>query len=76
MNRIFTARKRSLGQGNMFTPVCHSVHREVYLVPGGVLSPRGVYLILGGVLSPGGHGFLGCGFFGVGGVFFWGACFF
>ena len=23
---IFTARKRSLGQGNIFTPVCHSVH--------------------------------------------------
>ena len=26
--RIFTARKRSLGQGNIFAPVCHSVHRE------------------------------------------------
>ena len=25
--RIVTARKRSLGQGNIFTPVCHSVHR-------------------------------------------------
>ena len=24
---IFTARKQSLGQGNIFTPVCHSVHR-------------------------------------------------
>ena len=24
---IFTARKRSLGQGNIFTPVCYSVHR-------------------------------------------------
>ena len=24
---LVTARKRSLGQGNMFTPVCHSVHR-------------------------------------------------
>ena len=23
---IFTARKPSLGQGNIFTPVCHSVH--------------------------------------------------
>ena len=23
----FTARKRSLGQGNIFAPVCHSVHR-------------------------------------------------
>ena len=28
---IFTARKRSLGQGNIFTPVCHSVHRGVCL---------------------------------------------
>ena len=24
---IFTARKRSLGEGNIFTLVCHSVHR-------------------------------------------------
>ena len=24
---IFTARKRSLGQGNVFTRMCHSVHR-------------------------------------------------
>ena len=24
---MVTARKRSLGQGNIFTPVCHSVHR-------------------------------------------------
>ena len=24
---IITARKRSLGQGNVFTPVCYSVHR-------------------------------------------------
>ena len=23
---VFTARKRSLGQGNIFAPVCHSVH--------------------------------------------------
>ena len=33
---IFTARKRSLGQGNIFTPVCHSVHGG-----GGVPVPRG-----------------------------------
>ena len=35
---IFTARKRSLEQGNIFTPVCHSVHRggRVWLLPGGV----------------------------------------
>ena len=44
-NHIITARKRSLGQGNIFTPVCHSVHRG-----GGV---RGC---LGGVcvVAPGG----------------------
>ena len=28
---IFTTRKRSLGQGNIFAPVCHSVHRGVCL---------------------------------------------
>ena len=27
INMIFTACKRSLGQGNIFAPVCHSVHR-------------------------------------------------
>ena len=32
---IFTSCKRSLGQGNVFTPVCHSVHREA-LCPGGL----------------------------------------
>ena len=32
---IFTARKRSLEQGNIFTPVCHSVHRG-YLPPAGL----------------------------------------
>ena len=37
--QIFTARKRSLGQGNMFTPVCHSVYRGG-LVPG-VAGPGG-----------------------------------
>ena len=26
-NWLITARKRSLGQGKIFTPVCHSVHR-------------------------------------------------
>ena len=29
--QIFTDRKRSLVQGNIFTPVCHSVHRGEYL---------------------------------------------
>ena len=33
---IFTDRKRSLGQGNVFTPVCHSVHGG-----GGSLHPGG-----------------------------------
>ena len=33
---IFTARKWSLGQGNVFTPVCHSVHRE----EGGLPNPN------------------------------------
>ena len=32
--KLITARKQSLGQGNIFTPVCHSVHGVVYL-PGG-----------------------------------------
>ena len=27
MYQIFTARKRNLGEGNVFTAVCHSVHR-------------------------------------------------
>ena len=31
---IITARKRSLGQGNIFTPVCHSVHRGGSTWPG------------------------------------------
>ena len=58
---IITARKRSLGQGNIFTPVCHSVHRgghawllpgrHVWLLPGGVCGcSRGVC-----VVAPGGE---------------------
>ena len=31
INPVITARKRSLGQGNIFAPVCHSVHRGEYL---------------------------------------------
>ena len=27
VNSIFTDRKQSLGHGNVFSPVCHSVHR-------------------------------------------------
>ena len=64
---VITARKRSLGQGNVFTPVCHSVHREervsapacttghmtggVGLCPGG-LCPGGS--LFDGALCPGG----------------------
>ena len=33
---MITARKRSLGQGNVFTSVCHSVYRE-----GGSAQPPG-----------------------------------
>ena len=43
---FFAARKRNLGQGNVFTPVCHSVHRGVCI--------RGVHG--GGGLHPGGLG--------------------
>ena len=47
---IITARKRSLGQGNIFAPVCHSVH-------GGGVWSRGVCLLWGegGACSQGGH---------------------
>ena len=53
MSCFVTARKRSLGQGNMFTPVYHSVHRGGCLVLGGCLVPGG-YLVQGGVWSWGG----------------------
>ena len=63
MSEFVTARKRSLGQGNVFTPVCHSVHRGVSIpacttgrMTGGSLSrgslSRGVS-VQGG-LCPGG----------------------
>ena len=39
VKQFFTARKRSLGQGNVFTPVCHSVHGgRAGLHPGGRVS--------------------------------------
>ena len=44
----FTARKRSLGQGNIFAPVCHSVHREGVPGPGEGLSAPGGCLARGG----------------------------
>ena len=37
---IITARKRKLEQGNIFAPVCHSVHRGLS-VPGGCLPAPG-----------------------------------
>ena len=54
--------QRSCGQGNIFTPVCHSVHRGG-VCSGGVSAtggsgPRGVSAP-GGVWSPGGGGW-GC----------------
>ena len=57
--QLITARKRSLGQGNIFTPICHSVHRGVPPpggLPQGVLPPGECFL--GGVLPPGGGCFL------------------
>ena len=56
---LITARKRSLGQGNIFAPVCHSVHRVVC-----------VCVCSGGCLLPGGGG----GSAGEGGVCTWGGC--
>ena len=64
--QIITARKRSLGQGNIFTPVCHSVHRGcAWLLQGGacVVVPGGGWGLVGVWFFPGGM----CSFF-------WGAC--
>ena len=56
---VITARKRSLGQGNIFTPVCHSVHGG----GGGRAWLEGVCGWGGGHVWPGGHAWLGgvCG---------------
>ena len=53
---FITARKRSLGQGNIFTPVCHSVHRGGSGVRG--CSGGCAWLLWGGVCgcSGGMHG--------------------
>ena len=67
-HHIITARKRSLGQGNIFTPVCHSVHRgggHVWF-GGHAWLQGGVCMVAGGhAWLPGGmHGFQevhGCG---------------
>ena len=65
-----TGRKRSLGQGNIFAPVCHSVHRggHAWLL-GGVCGCRGDVHGCGGVRGCGGHAWLqgGC-------VWLWEAC--
>ena len=64
---LITARKRSLGQGNIFTPVCHSVHK------GGMPGCSGghAWLLWGGWLLQGGvHG---CSW-GVRGCSWGGAC--
>ena len=49
--KVITSRKRSLGQGNIFTPVCHSVHRGACMVAGGVcMVARGACVVaLGGM---------------------------
>ena len=61
---VFTARKRSLGQGNIFTPVCHSVHRGACVVaPGGacMVAPGGhAWLLRGGVHGCSQGGMHGC----------------
>ena len=38
---LVTARKRSLGKGHVFLPVCHSVHRGEVCLRGGVSASRG-----------------------------------
>ena len=55
---IFTARKRSSGQGNVFAPVCHSVHRVSLCMMSLPVSLPGPKFLQGGlcawshVLSP------------------------
>ena len=67
---IIKAHKRSLGQGNVFTPVCDSVHRGVF-VQGGLCPGGGVFVHGGRGLCPGGEGSLsrGRGLCPGGGVF-------
>ena len=68
---FITARKRSLGQGNIFTPVCHSVHRGCVCgcFGGGmcgcsrggvacVVAPGGCGCSWGGVVAAGGCAWL------------------
>ena len=76
---VITARKRSLGQGNIFTHVCHSVHRGVCMVAGGhVWLLRGSMHGCRGVacMVAGGHVWLQGGMHGCGGHVWllWGVC--
>ena len=73
---LVTARKRSLGQGNIFTPVCHSVHRGGCMfargwgcvVAGGhAWLPGGVCGCQGACVVAGGHAWLPGGMCGSGG---------
>ena len=47
LDLVITARKRSLGQGNIFTPVCHSVHRGACIVGGAWLPGGGACVVAG-----------------------------
>ena len=85
---IFTTRKRSLGQGNFFTAVCHSVHRGgvrgcwgAFIVAGGCMVARGACVVMGACIVAGGrHAWLLGGWGhawlpGVGGMHVcWGVC--
>ena len=51
---IFTVRKRSLGQGNVFTPVCHSVHGRGGASKDGLHPREGVCCLGGGLHWRGG----------------------
>ena len=57
---LFTARKRSLGQGNMFTPVCHSVHGGGGWSRGGLSGLGGAWSCGGGAWFQGDAWFRGC----------------
>ena len=41
--RLFTVHKRHLGQGNVFTPVCHSFHRGCIPACNGGVHPLGIH---------------------------------
>ena len=81
--RIFTSRKRSLGQGNIFTPVCHSVHTGAACVVGACMAEdggqgaggmHGGRCMAGGAICGGGHAWWGMGACVAGDCAWWGAC--